>query len=86
MSANPERKLLGAWIPDASPSTIALVWRSATPEGTVFMARVTRYGKALGELGASNLDELAVKLIAACGPARKSMVKLGMSPRPCPAT
>lgn len=82
MPGNHERRLLGAWLPDASPSTMALVWRFKDADGATFKARITRYGETIEEIEASNLDDLATKLTARCGPARKSMVKLGVTAWP----
>jgi hypothetical protein len=80
MSENSERRLLGVWVPDAHPSTKALVWQYTGQNGVTFGAEVTRYGSTIDTLQASDLSGLAAKLIASCGPARKSMVRLGVTP------
>ncbi len=80
MSENNERRLLGVWIPDAHPSTMALVWRHTGQDGVTFNAEVTRHGNTIDTMQASDLSDLAAKLIASCGPASRSMVKLGVTP------
>lgn len=73
------RQFLGGWIPEARHSTLALVYRVRAADGVSYVAQVIRADRNAEVLHSSSLEGLASQLIQQCGPAPKSMVRLGIA-------
>lgn len=83
MSDFANRKLLGGWYPERNRSISGLVWQFSHAGRTMFSAEISRGGETIDTFQARSLEKLAEQLIAKCGPARRSMVRLGVNPAVC---